>query len=90
MINPKKIEHMLRQVHGSMPKGVSEFGEDVERKLCQILQSQLARLDFVNREMFEVQTQVLLRTRQQLAALEERILSLEDKLNVEVTEKKET
>jgi len=32
MIDPKKIEQIARQVHESMPKGIREFGEDVEKK----------------------------------------------------------
>lgn len=62
MIDPKKIEQLARQVHESMPKGVREFGEDIEKKIRQTLQSQLTRLDLVSREEFDVQTQVLLRT----------------------------
>lgn len=47
-----------------MPKGIREFGEDVEKKIRQTLQAQLTRLDLVSREEFDVQTQVLLRTRE--------------------------
>ncbi|NIG97952.1 MAG: accessory factor UbiK family protein [Serratia symbiotica] len=89
MIDPKKIEQIARQVHGSMPKSVRAFGEDVEKKIRQMLQPQLARLDLVNRETFDVQTQVLLRTREQLALLEQRITGLEDKLNAAPTAKHE-
>jgi hypothetical protein len=46
-----------------------------------VLQSQLTRLDLVNREEFDVQTQVLLRTREKLALLEQRMSELESKLN---------
>lgn len=60
----KKIEQIARQVHESMPKGIREFGEDIEKKIRQTLQSQLTRLDLVSREEFDVQTQVLLRTRE--------------------------
>lgn len=77
MIDPKKIEQIARQVHESMPKGIREFGEDVEKKIRQTLQSQLTRLDLVSREEFDVQTQVLLRTREKLALLEQRISDLE-------------
>lgn len=79
MIDPKKIEQLARQVHDSMPKGIREFGDDVEKKIRQTLQSQLSRLDLVNREEFDVQTQVLLRTREKLAALESRIAELESR-----------
>ena len=49
MIDPKKIEQIARQVHESMPKGIREFGEDVEKKIRQTLQAQLTRLDLVSR-----------------------------------------
>lgn len=68
MIDPKKIEQIARQVHESMPKGIREFGEDIEKKIRQTLQSQLTRLDLVSREEFDVQTQVLLRTREKTGA----------------------
>ena len=54
MIDPKKIEQIARQVHESMPKGIREFGEDVEKKIRQTLQAQLTRLDLVSREEFDV------------------------------------
>ena len=77
MIDPKKIEQIARQVHESMPKGIREFGDDVEKKIRQTLQAQLVRLDLVSREEFDVQTQVLLRTREKLAALEKTVAALE-------------
>lgn len=80
MIDPKKIEQIARQVHESMPKGIREFGEDAEKKIRQVLQAQFSRMDLVNREEFDVQTQVLLRTREKLAVLEQRLAALETKL----------
>ncbi|CCJ89802.1 ubiquinone biosynthesis accessory factor UbiK [Cronobacter turicensis] len=79
MIDPKKIEQIARQVHESMPKGIREIGEDVEKKIRQVLQAQLSRLDLVSREEFDVQTQVLLRTREKLTALEQRLTALESR-----------
>ena len=83
MIDPKKIEQIARQVHESMPKGLREFGDDIEKKVRQVIQSQLTRLDVVSREEFDVQTQVLLRTREKLALLEQRISELETRQSVE-------
>ena len=79
MIDPKKIEQIARQVHESMPKGIREFGDDVEKKIRQVLQSQLTRLDLVSREEFDVQTQVLLRTREKIALQEQRLTELENR-----------
>ena len=81
MIDPKKLEQIARQVHQSMPKGLREFGDDMEKRIRQILQTQLNRLDLVNREDFDVQTQVLLRTREKLALLEQRVAALENRLS---------
>ncbi|MBN3053248.1 ubiquinone biosynthesis accessory factor UbiK [Pectobacterium brasiliense] len=83
MIDPKKIEQIARQVHESMPKGIRELGDDVEKKIRQVLQAQLTRLDLVNREEFDIQTQVLLRTREKIARLEQRMTELEAKLSAE-------
>ncbi|TDB55934.1 ubiquinone biosynthesis accessory factor UbiK [Photorhabdus luminescens] len=79
MLDPKKIEQIARQIQDSLPKEVKEFGGDVEKKLRTILQSQLGKLDLVNREEFDIQTQVLLRTREKLTAMEQRLNELEAK-----------
>lgn len=81
MIDPKKIEEMARQVHEALPKSVREFGEDIEKKIRLTIQGQLSKLDVVNREEFDVQTQVLLRSREKLAQLEKRVADLEARLN---------
>ena len=77
MLNPKKLEEIARQISEAVPQGVKDMAEGAESKVKQILQSQISRLDFVSREEFDVQTQVLLRTREKLQALENRIAALE-------------
>lgn len=80
MFNPKKLEEIAKQVSDVMPAGVKNFGEDVDRKIKQVLQSQLGKLDMVSREEFDVQTHVLLRTREKLAEMEAKFAELEKKL----------
>ena len=80
MIDPKKIEEMARQIHNALPPGIKSLGEEVAKMVKQVLQSQLNRLDMVSREEFEVQTKVLLRTREKLTALEEKLAQLEQRL----------
>lgn len=50
---------------------------DVEKNIKALLQASLQRLDLVPREEFELQTQVLLRTREKLEALEARVAQIE-------------
>jgi BMFP domain-containing protein YqiC len=76
MINPKKLEDIAAQLTGSLPPSVKAFAEDFEIKTKQILQSQLSKLDVVSREEFDVQTQVLLRTREKLVTLEQQVAKL--------------
>ena len=76
MLNPKKIEEIIQQVQNNLPQGIKDIGNDVESKLKQVLQAQLAKLDVVTREEFDIQTRVLLRTREKLTALEARVDAL--------------
>ncbi|GAB3214866.1 ubiquinone biosynthesis accessory factor UbiK [Pseudaeromonas pectinilytica] len=80
MIDPKKIEEMARQIHNALPPGIKSLGEEVDKKVKQVLQSQLNKLDMVSREEFDVQTKVLLRTREKLTALEEKLALIEQRL----------
>lgn len=77
MIDPKKLEQLARQVQKSLPKSIRDLGHDMEKTIHQILQNQFSRMDLVSREEFDVQTQVLLRTREKLTQLEYRINALE-------------
>ena len=74
MLNQKVIEEVtakLKDVLGQSPAG------DIEKNLRAVLQSVFAKLDLVTREEFDVQQEVLLRTRQKLETLEAKVAGLE-------------
>ncbi len=50
---------------------------DIEKNARALLSTFFAKLDLVSREEFDIQAQVLLRTREKLKALEERLDQLE-------------
>jgi BMFP domain-containing protein YqiC len=77
MIDPKNIEQVLDSLRQALPGG---FARDVEKNLRAALTAALARLDLVTREEFEVQSQVLARTRAKLEALEKLVAELEQQL----------
>ncbi|GAB7218788.1 ubiquinone biosynthesis accessory factor UbiK [Vibrio comitans] len=81
MFDPKKLEQIAKQIHESMPQPVKDLGTDVDQKVRQVIQAQLNKLDVISREEFEVQTQVLLRTRQKLNEMEKKMADLEEKLS---------
>ena len=74
MLNTKIFEELsakLSAAAGSSPV------KDIEKNMRALLAQGFARLDLVTREEFEVQTRVLARTREKLAALEARVAELE-------------
>ena len=73
MIDPKKIEDIAKQIGNAIPPQVRQFADDVEAKVKQVLQQKLADLDFVSREEFDVQRNVLLRTREKVEKLEQQL-----------------
>ncbi|WP_394173708.1 ubiquinone biosynthesis accessory factor UbiK [Thalassotalea litorea] len=77
MINPKKIEEIAKQITESIPPGVKNAATDLEAKTKEVLQRKLAQLDVVTREEFDVQTQVLAKTRAKLEAMEAKLAELE-------------
>ncbi|MGS2719501.1 ubiquinone biosynthesis accessory factor UbiK [Paraglaciecola aestuariivivens] len=77
MLDPKKLEDIAKQISEAVPPGMKTMAEGAEAKVKQVLQAQISRLDFVSREEFDIQNQVLMRTREKLAALEARISELE-------------
>ena len=75
--DPRLIDDLARRLAGSVPESVMALRRDLEQNFKGVLQSQLAQLDLVTREEFDVQATVLKRTREKLAALEGRLAELE-------------
>ena len=77
MIDPKSFEQVFDSLRQALPGG---FAQDVEKNLRAALSAALARLDLVTREEFDVQAQVLARTRERLEALAKQLVELEQRL----------
>ena len=78
MLNEKIFEDIsskLSAVANSSP------AKDIEKNMRALLAQGFAKLDLVTREEFDVQTQVLARTREKLAALEALVAELEAQRN---------
>ena len=76
MLDPKKIEEMARHIGSAIPPKFREVADDIEGKIKVVLQAKLSQLDFVSREEFDVQRQVLVRTREKLEQLELQVQQL--------------
>lgn len=71
------IENLARRLADSVPEGLRAMRNDLEENFRSVLKSGLGKLDLVTREEFEVQEAVLMRTREKLVALEERLTEIE-------------
>ncbi len=77
MLDPKQFDDLVQRFSSAMPKGLHMLQEDFNRNIKTSLEAGLARLDLVTREEFDVQSAVLARTREKLAALEAQVSVLE-------------
>ena len=75
----ESIDQLARRLADSVPKGLRSVKDDLEKNFRSVLQSGLGKLDMVTRDEFEVQEDVLARTRQKLEGLEERLQTMESK-----------
>jgi BMFP domain-containing protein YqiC len=74
MLNPKVIDEVVTKVNELLAQSPVK---DVEKNLRVMLGGIFSRLDLVTREEFEVQHELLKRTRELLTGLEARIAALE-------------
>ena len=73
---------MKEKILGDLSARLAELAQsnpakDLEKNFRGMLASTFSRLDIVSREEYDVQTQVLARTREKLAALEARVAAME-------------
>ena len=69
----EEIDRKMKEIFARSPAA------DLEKNLRVLLQSVFSRLDLVSREEFDVQREVLARTRAKLAELEAKLAELENK-----------
>ena len=74
VVNEKLIDEISARIKEVMARTPAA---DIERNMRATLSSLFTRLDLVTREEFDVQSAVLVRTREKLAALEARLAELE-------------
>jgi BMFP domain-containing protein YqiC len=74
MLNPKVLDEFAARFAEML---VSSPAKDVGKNARALFSGLVARLDLVTRQEFEVQQEVLARTREKLAALEARVATLE-------------
>ena len=74
MLDPKVFEEISGRLSALI---AASPAADIEKNVRALLTGFFTRLDLVSREEFDIQSQVLQRTREKLDALEKRVAQLE-------------
>jgi ubiquinone biosynthesis accessory factor UbiK len=74
------LDELARRLAEAVPSTLRDLGRDWENNFKAVLQAQLAKLDLVTRNEFDVQAALLARTQAALAAMEARLKDIEAKL----------
>jgi BMFP domain-containing protein YqiC len=77
MIDNQTINQISDRISDLLPPGLQQVKADFDSRVRQLLQQQLASLEMVSREEFDIQRRVLERTRAKLEAVEARLDALE-------------
>lgn len=79
-MNTYLLDDLLNKLTAALPKGADQLGRDMEKNLRAALRSVLVKMDLVTREEFEIQQQVLGRSRAKLEALQQQVGDLETQI----------
>ncbi len=81
MINTEFLDNLVRQVMQRLPGSDSRLVDDLEKNLRAAMYGVFSRMDLVTREEFDLQTELLARSRAKLEQLEQQIAELEAQLD---------
>jgi BMFP domain-containing protein YqiC len=76
------LDRISEQVNDLLSQS-KQSSEDIKLNVRALIQAQLAKLDVVSRDEFEVQQAILLKTRTQIEQLEKQLAALEAHLNTQ-------
>ena len=68
-----RIKELIESILNILPQNTKEIKDDVKDNLKILLNDYLKKIDVVTREEFDVQKEVLLKTRKKLDDLEEKL-----------------
>ncbi len=77
MENTNQIDDLAKKLSNFLPSSLRNLQSDIKNNVQGGLESSLRKMNLVTREEFEIQTAVLLRTREKLEKLEKIVEQLE-------------
>jgi len=77
MLDLRQIDELTRKLGDSLPPGVNQAREELERRFRTVLTGAFERMNLVSREEFEARCKMLDETRAKLKALQEQLEQLQ-------------
>ena len=77
MLNPQKLDEFAKRLGDLLPESASQMQSEIEKNMKAGLQGVVQKMDLVTREEYEVQREILTRTREKLDKMEQRLAELE-------------
>jgi len=79
-MNAKILDDLASKIADAIPPGLRSLQSEFEKNVRAILQAAFSKMNLVTREEFDVQSQVLAKTREKLTTLEQTVAKLEQQL----------
>lgn len=74
------IEELSQRIEQSLPEGLRQTKGEMDKTIRQAIMNAFQKMELVTRDEFDIQTQVLARTRAKLEMLEQRVADIEARL----------
>ncbi|HQS03311.1 MAG: hypothetical protein B7Y07_10570 [Halothiobacillus sp. 24-54-40] len=71
------IEELSQRIEQALPESLKQTKNEMDKTIRQAVMNAFQKMELVTRDEFDIQTQVLARTRAKLEALEQRVAALE-------------
>ena len=73
MFEPKMFDDLAKKLADAIPPGMQTMRKELEKNFRVVLQSGFSKMDLVTRDEFDVQREVLAKTREMVEALEAKV-----------------
>ena len=67
------LKNITKKITENLPDDLEAIKGDLQQNIQSLIESQIKNLDLVTREEFEIQEQILIRTREKLEELEKQL-----------------
>jgi BMFP domain-containing protein YqiC len=79
MLKPENLDEIVKQFQSLLPEDMRQTKNDVEKNTKAMMKTSFQKVDLVTREEFDIQSELLSKTRSLLDELEEKVKQLEKK-----------